>query len=534
MLDQLSLQRKLMLAFWSTTGGLVVVGGIGYGTLRAVSDDYERVVNDTYANTVLLGEMSTAFKDAHRTIVAMGIPKEHAVDLNALKTAFEDAIVKRDAADQKYRVLPFVGNERALYDAQTEKWKKFLEAARSLAKLAAAGDPKSTETYYRALQTEFRSSAQDYQSSLLALIGFQSVESAKGVENANATKRYGTILSIIAMIGGCLVSIVLGIVLSGRLTSRLDHLLKRLQEGSVSVANTSTQMATGASQLSGSSVQQAAGVQETSASLQQMSAMVDNNYENCKRSLEHASSSDMKAREAHTAIGQMNGAIEEINRSNDRIAEQVEASNRQIGEIVKVIQEIGEKTKVINDIVFQTKLLSFNASVEAARAGEHGRGFAVVAEEVGNLAKMSGDAAKEISSMLDGSMAKVTSIVDETQAKLGELTHFGRSKVETGLLASKHCAEVIDTLLVSVGAITQMVKEISTASSEQSSGIREITRAMGQLDQATQQNSETADESARSSAALRQEAAELEKAVSLLARIVNGGASRNAIDERAA
>lgn len=99
-------------------------------------------------------------------------------------------------------------------------------------------------------------------------------------------------------------------------------------------------------------------------------------------------------------------SITEISESNDRIMSQVADGNRKISEIVQVISEIGNKTKVINDIVFQTKLLSFNASVEAARAGEHGKGFAVVAEEVGNLAQMSGNAAKEISDMLNGSVSR--------------------------------------------------------------------------------------------------------------------------------
>ena len=72
-----------------------------------------------------------------------------------------------------------------------------------------------------------------------------------------------------------------------------------------------------------------------------------------------------------------------------------------------LISEIGNKTKVINDIVFQTKLLSFNASVEAARAGEHGKGFSVVAEEVGNLAHMSGNSAKEITQLLESSINRV-------------------------------------------------------------------------------------------------------------------------------
>lgn len=76
-------------------------------------------------------------------------------------------------------------------------------------------------------------------------------------------------------------------------------------------------------------------------------------------------------------------------------------SNKKITEITKVISEVAAKTQVINEIVFKTKLLSFNASVEAARAGDQGRGFSVVAEEVGNLAKMSGDAAKEISNITE-------------------------------------------------------------------------------------------------------------------------------------
>ncbi|RYZ87541.1 MAG: hypothetical protein EOP04_11470 [Proteobacteria bacterium] len=48
---------------------------------------------------------------------------------------------------------------------------------------------------------------------------------------------------------------------------------------------------------------------------------------------------------------------------------------------------------IINEIVFKTQLLSINASIEA---GQHGKGFAVPAGEVGNLAQMSGNAAKEI------------------------------------------------------------------------------------------------------------------------------------------
>lgn len=118
----------------------------------------------------------------------------------------------------------------------------------------------------------------------------------------------------------------------------------------------------------------------------------------------------------------MLNSIDEISQSNDSIADQTRQNNEKINEIVKLISDIGNKTKVINEIVFQTKLLSFNASVEAVRVGEYGKGFAVVAEEVGNLAnKMSGNAAKEISSLLDESQRKTAQIVKETESKVDEL-----------------------------------------------------------------------------------------------------------------
>ena len=230
-------------------------------------------------------------------------------------------------------------------------------------------------------------------------------------------------------------------------------------------------------------------MQETASSVDEINAMVSRNAENAQQSQQISRASLDAVEKAKMVIGGLIESVNEIGQSNSDVATQIENSNREIGEIVRVITEIGHKTKVINDIVFQTKLLSFNASVEAARAGEQGKGFAVVAEEVGNLAQMSGNAAREISSMLDGSIKKVEEIVNQTQNRVGSLIIKGKAKVETGLGSARLCGEALNEIVSNVTRVNSMVTEIAVASKEQADGVLEINRAMGELDKVTQQNS---------------------------------------------
>jgi methyl-accepting chemotaxis protein len=201
---------------------------------------------------------------------------------------------------------------------------------------------------------------------------------------------------------------------------------------------------------------------------------------------------------------------------------QVNESNEQIAGIVKVVEQIAKKTQVINDIVNKTELLSFNASVEAARAGEHGKGFAVVAEEVGNLARMSGAAAEEITSLIDGSIENVNKIVRETGSKVSTLIESGKRSVAEGTVVAQECGEVLREIVGNVNSVSAMSGEIATASTEQARGINEITKAMNQLDQMTQQNAATSEECASAAEELSAQAESLKSTVTLLVKTVNG------------
>jgi methyl-accepting chemotaxis protein len=341
----------------------------------------------------------------------------------------------------------------------------------------------------------------------------------------DSTRNIIFIVSICALlIGGFVAWFIMNMM-----SMAINKVITSLNESTNQVSSASTQIATSAQELSQATTEQAASLEETAASVEEMSSMITKNSDNAKVASESSHTSQMNAMKGKDTIDEMIQAIDEINESNTKIMDQINHSNDQLGDIVKVISEIETKTKVINDIVFQTKLLSFNASVEAARAGEHGKGFAVVAEEVGNLAAMSGNAAKEISTMLDSSIKKVETIVHETKYSVDKLIAEGKSKVEKGTRVAQSCGVVLEEIVTNINKVNDLAGEISTASEEQAHGINEITKAMHQLDQVTQQNASATEQTASAAEQLSAQAESLKATVGVLVATIHGSAIKNKV-----
>lgn len=319
-----------------------------------------------------------------------------------------------------------------------------------------------------------------------------------------------------------LLSIIFGFWFGMTTSKSVGSVTDSLSANSDQLTDAAGKIAAQSTQLSEAATEQAAALQETVAAVDEISAMVGKNAEAAEQSKVVSAKSREAATEGRQTVESMIQAIDDINSANEEISEQMSHSNRQLSEITKLIQTIGAKTKVINEIVFQTKLLSFNASVEAARAGEYGKGFAVVAEEVGNLAQMSGNAAKEITELLDQSVGQVEAIVSETKQKVEKLMLNSKSKVEVGSQTAKQCNEALEEILKNVSSVDSLVAEIAVASQEQGAGIREISKAVGQMEEVTQQNSAAAQAASAAAEQLNAQSQELNGIVNTLVNVVDG------------
>lgn len=304
-----------------------------------------------------------------------------------------------------------------------------------------------------------------------------------------------------------------GITLTRSIQSVLGNSSQQLKQSSQSVATQVQQFRDLSISVASATDEQAAAVTQTLSSLESIKQIVDSTENLTKTSKTSSNEFVGSAQRASEEISSLAGQLETILNTTNSSFKSLEEGLKEISSLSQIISNIQEKTKVINDIVFQTNLLSFNASVEAARAGEAGKGFAVVAEEVGKLAKLSGESAKEIETLLvdsnaqvEKSLAQFKILMDDSTKSIEQLIRDSREQASSSKSEIEHMASLASQMDASL-------QRIFDAASEQKRGITEITGAMKNLEDATQSN-------AKSTAETRFGVAELEGQVSNLDKVV--------------
>ena len=221
------------------------------------------------------------------------------------------------------------------------------------------------------------------------------------------------------------------------MSQRLAVVISEVRGGAEALTAAAGQVSATSQALSQGTGEQAAAVEETTGSLEEMSASIGQNAENSRQTEQMAVKGARDAGETGQAVK----------------------------ETVDAMKDIATRISIIEEIAYQTNLLALNAAIEAARAGEHGRGFAVVATEVRKLA-------------------------ERAQRAAGEIGSLAASSVQV----AERSGQLLLELVPAIRKTADLVQEVAATSQEQASGVAQINRAMGQVDEVTQRTASAAEE----------------------------------------
>ena len=270
-----------------------------------------------------------------------------------------------------------------------------------------------------------------------------------------------------------------------RMQESLRRLVGDVRSSSDSIGTASMQIASGNQDLSARTEQTASNLQEAASSLEQITGTIGQTADSARTANQLAASATTAAQRGGQVVAQVVATMEQINGSSRRIADII---------------------TTIDGIAFQTNILALNAAVEAARAGEQGRGFAVVAGEVRNLAQRSAEAAREIKSLIQASV----------------------ENVDAGSRLVADAGSTMQDIVASVQRVGDVIGEISAATAEQSSGLKQVNEAVTDLDRMTQQNAALVEESAAAATSMAEQSRCLIEVVSTF-RTSAGGPAAGAV-----
>ena len=272
------------------------------------------------------------------------------------------------------------------------------------------------------------------------------------------------VITIFIMIGGVIISIILGTIASRRTyknTTTLEKKEKELNDEkemaiktltgaqalSVSIRELGEQNHSISNRLLSSSESQASSVEEIAASTEELMSSIEEIDKN-----------------ALNASNEMENIVSDVHQAMDVIKN----STEEMIALVKFSKIMIDSVTSINEIDDNTNLLALNAAIEAARAGEAGKGFGVVATEIRKLAEKSNAAASNVGNLLKES----------------------ENKIKNGASLNNKVNHMFTDIANKLDKISKVFQQISFATRELDQGGKEISGGLEIINQASNENLE--------------------------------------------
>ena len=508
-MGNLKISTRLAGAFGLLVLLLVGLAVAAYSQLSSIYDDTLDLADKWLPSVQVVNQMQTQ-ATGNRVAVATHILNTDEAAMGGIEQEITQGRDKLAKQRQTYEKLISSPEEKRLYEEFSAAWKKYAETND---KVLAHSRKNENDQARALLQGESR---QNYVAAMALLDKLVELNGAGAEQSKAASERsYSVALTTLFVTAALAIAVAVvaalwlirsitgplaravhaaDLVAAGDLTVQIqadsqDEIGKLLQsldkmqqalvrtvstvrQNAESVASASAQIASGNHDLSARTESQASALEETAASMEELGSTVRQNADNARQANQLAVSASTVAVQGGEVVSQVVETMKGITTASNKIADII---------------------GVIDGIAFQTNILALNAAVEAARAGEQGRGFAVVASEVRSLAGRSAEAAKEIKSLIGASV----------------------ERVEQGNVQAERAGQTMTEVVNAIRRVTDIMGEISAASSEQSAGVSQVGEAVTQMDQATQQNAALVEQMAAAAGSLSGQARELVEAVAV-------------------